>query len=192
MTDNITTCPDKEALVTYLYEEDDGPGRRAIEGHVEQCAACREEVSGLRRVREQLAGWEAPVADLPLPAFGPALPGVGATRVRPRARSWVTQPAFVAAAAALLVMGLAAGLANLEIRLGSDGVVIRTGWARASQPAPATVSMGQAVPTPTRVETTNAPGLANRAPGSPDGAPASQAERVAALVQWKLCLEALC
>jgi hypothetical protein len=39
-------------------------------------------------------------------------------------------PAFGLAAAAALVLAAATAIANLEIRYGSDGLVVRTGWSR--------------------------------------------------------------
>jgi hypothetical protein len=105
-------------------------------------------VSGLRRVREQLVAWEAPAADLPLPLVADA-------PIERGRRWWIPPPAFLGAAAALLMMGLAAGLANLEIRFGSDGLVIKTGWARAENnaaPGGASVAPNAQATTPTSAQ----------------------------------------
>jgi hypothetical protein len=126
MKDDLLACPSKEALVTFLYDEDDGVGRAAIERHLQSCSACRDEVGGLRQVRTRLAEWQAPepAAHAQIVVDPPSA----------WARQWITRPAFVAAAAALLVMGVAAGLANLEVRYDAGGLVVRTGWARAAVP----------------------------------------------------------
>jgi anti-sigma factor RsiW len=125
MKDDLLSCPSKDALVTFLYDEDDGEVRAEVERHLQQCPACREEVAGLRQVRGHLAEWHAP--ELATHARIVVEP------VNERPRPWVTRPWFVGAAAALLVMGVAAGLANLEVRYDSGGFVLRTGWARTAQ-----------------------------------------------------------
>ena len=140
MNERVSTCPDKASLVALLYDEDLGDDRRAIEAHLDQCVACRDEVAALRRVRGRLAEWEVPAADAPVPLL--EAPPV-ATEPRP----WITRPGFMAAAAAVLILGMAAGLANLELRVDRGGLVIRTGWSRAAAApgqAPATAPSGLA------------------------------------------------
>jgi anti-sigma factor RsiW len=122
MKDDQLTCPSKDDLVTYLYDEDEAGARADVERHLRQCAACRDEVAGLRQVRGRLAEWHAP--ELAAHARIVVEPERRATRW------WVPRPAFIGAAAALLIMGVAAGLANLEVRYGADGFVLRTGWTR--------------------------------------------------------------
>ena len=127
MMDDLFVCPSKEALVTFLYDDEEGNARAAradIERHLQRCATCRDEIAGLRQVRGRLAEWQAPELTAP-----------GRIVVEPwstGARPWITRPSFVAAAAALLIMGMAAGLANLEVRYDAGGFVLRTGWTRAA------------------------------------------------------------
>ena len=122
MKDDQLSCPSKDTLVTYLYDEDDGEVRAETERHLQRCPACREEVAGLRQVRGRLAEWDVPESTTQARIV--VEPPVG------RPRRWLTRPAFVGAAAAVLIMGLAAGLANLEVRYDAGGFVLRTGWAR--------------------------------------------------------------
>jgi hypothetical protein len=129
MKDDLLSCPSKDVLVTYLYEEDQPAARADVERHLQQCAACRDEVGGLVRVRGRLAEWQAP--ELSTHARIVVEPE------REVRRWWVARPSFVAAAAALLIMGMAAGLANLEIRYDKSGFVLRTGWARGASAATA-------------------------------------------------------
>jgi hypothetical protein len=140
MNENVDTCPDKESLVAFLYDEDPGGEHPVIEAHLDRCVACRDEVTALRRVRGRLTEWEVPVTDAPVPLFeGPP--------VAAEPRPWITRPGFMAAAAAVLILGMAAGLANLEVRVDRGGLVIRTGWSRpAAAPgqAPATAPAGLA------------------------------------------------
>lgn len=122
------TCPSKEHLVTWLYGEADDPARAAFETHLHRCAACREEVDALTSVRVGLASWAAPempvhvriVSDAPQRPFWTA----------------VWRPSFALAAAATIVLGVAAGLANLEVRYGRDGLTVRTGWGRSGAAEP--------------------------------------------------------
>ena len=57
-------CDDKEQLVAYLYDELDELTRRRIDEHLRVCATCAEEVGGLSGVRQELAGWAPPEAEL--------------------------------------------------------------------------------------------------------------------------------
>jgi hypothetical protein len=74
-----------------LYGEADAAVRGRVEAHLALCAACREEMAALGRVRRDLRAWAVPAAG---PSFTPG--GV----VLPR---WL-------AAAALLVVGIGASL----------------------------------------------------------------------------------
>lgn len=130
---------DKEQLVGYLYDELNATDRRAFEAHLATCAACRTEVAGLRRTRQHLTTWAPPE-----PEFTFHIVRGGA--VTPPARRWfgfVPRWGMAAAATVLLLAG-AAAIANVELRYGPGGFVVRTGWADAAAP----VSAGPAVPTP--------------------------------------------
>jgi hypothetical protein len=117
-----------ELLVAYLYDDLPAADRAAFEFHARQCDACREELRQLRGTREHLASWAPPE-----PAFD--IQVVRRAEPPPRRASWV--PAWgLAAAASLLLLAGAAAIANLDVRVGSDGVVVRTGWGGAVQPEP--------------------------------------------------------
>jgi hypothetical protein len=49
-------------------------------------------------------------------------------------RSWWDVPAWAQVAAALLFVGVSAGVANLDIRYDANGLLIRTGWSRPVSP----------------------------------------------------------
>jgi len=125
-----------EAIIAYLYEDGPALERSAFESHLAGCDACREEVESLRAVRGQLAQW-APAALGRLPA-SVADPTVAfddraiAGRSGPGAeagRSWRHEiPVWAQAVAAVLVLGVAAGVANLNIRYDQNGLSLRTGW----------------------------------------------------------------
>jgi hypothetical protein len=121
MTDMLCGYIDRdETIVAFLYDDLDAGSRRDFEAHVLTCAVCREEVAGLQTVRAQLARWEPPaVASLQSqsPASG-----------RTSQPWWRTIPAWAQVAAALLFLGVSAGIANLDVRYDQGGLTIRTGW----------------------------------------------------------------
>lgn len=111
-----------ETLVAYLYDDIDPADRAAFDRHLATCAPCRAELAALGGVRTQLERWTPPVFERT------AVPS--AVVAAPR-RGWRDIPAWAQVAAALLVMGVAAGIANLDIRYDRDGLTIRTGWSKA-------------------------------------------------------------
>lgn len=134
-------CDSNELLIAYLYDELDSPGRRSFEAHLTSCADCRGELAGLRSTRGHLASWAPPEPDFGFrivrsPAAPPPAPRVRLT------------PAWGLAAAAVLVLAVGAAIANIEVRYGSDGLVLRTGWNRQAAPVAAEASHGSNVVTP--------------------------------------------
>jgi anti-sigma factor RsiW len=123
----IVRCDDKHRLVSYLYGETSSEEQAAVESHLATCAECSAEFGALQDVRGHLAGWQAPETDLGFTitrAAAPLVPTAPALR-----RSWAV-PAWAQAAAAVLVLSAGAAIANLEVRYGSDGFTVRTGWSR--------------------------------------------------------------
>jgi anti-sigma factor RsiW len=116
---------DKELLVGYLYDELTRSEQNEFDRHLGQCRECRAEVEELRATRTHLALWRPPEPDLGFeivrrPAAAPS----------PASR-WSISPIWGLAAAAVLVLAAASAIANLEVRAGRDGFVVRTGWNRA-------------------------------------------------------------
>ena len=121
-------CDSKDLLIGFLYGELDAADRRTFQAHLTSCADCREELAGLRATRGQIASWTPPEPD-----FGfRIVRGAAAPPPAPRFR---ISPAWGLAAAAVLVMGVAAGIANLDVSYG--GLVVRTGWNRSGDVATA-------------------------------------------------------
>jgi len=129
------TADRDETLVAYLYGDIEPPQRAAFEAHIVTCERCRHELEDLQQLRGQLQCWTAPEVLRPLasPTPAPALlapssraPGWGLLR---------DVPAWAQVAAALLVLGVSAGIgsaiANLDVRYEQGTVTIRTGWSRA-------------------------------------------------------------
>ena len=117
---------DKELLVGFLYDEMTESEQHEFGRHLEQCRECRDEVEELRATRTQLALWRPPEPDLDFEIIRrPAAAVTTASR-------WSISPTWGLAAAAVLVLAAASAIANLEVRAGRDGVVVRTGWNRAA------------------------------------------------------------
>jgi hypothetical protein len=114
-------CDSKDLLVGYLYDELDPAGRRAFETHLSSCAECREEIGGLKTTRAQLARWTPPEPDFAFTIVRRS----AAAQPPPRFR---VPPVWGLAAAAMLVLALGAAIANVEVRYGAEGLVVRTGW----------------------------------------------------------------
>lgn len=116
-------CDSKELLVGFLYGEIDPVSKRSFERHLASCADCRDELTELGATREQIALWAPPDADLGFRIVR------GADAPAPsRFRLFSFSPAWAFAAAALLLLAVGAAVANLDVRYGSDGLVVRTGW----------------------------------------------------------------
>ncbi len=116
---------DKELLIAYLYDETGDAERARMEAHLQECAACRDELTALRGLRVGLAQW-AP----PRPGFDVRVVRHG----KPSWRSW-WMPAFGLAAAAVLVLAVASALAHVEVPHDSNGFRVRTGWSAAASAA---------------------------------------------------------
>jgi anti-sigma factor RsiW len=131
-----TTCTYRgnreELLVAYLYDEVDPSDRAAFEEHIAACAVCGRELDELGVVRSRLGHWTPPE---PARAFtSPPAPPVG------RRGGWAALgaiPAWAQVAAALLCGGVAAGVANLDVKSDRNGLSVRTWWrAGCDQPRP--------------------------------------------------------
>jgi len=115
-----------ETLIAYLYDDIEPVARASFEAHLSSCARCRTDLNALGGVRRQLARWAPPepATSIARLAFPPA---------DLRRRSWRDIPAWAQVAAAMLFLGVAAGIANLDVHYDAQGGLnIHTGWSRAS------------------------------------------------------------
>jgi hypothetical protein len=126
-----------EILIAYLYDEIDPSGRAVFDAHLLTCALCRDELRALGGVRQQLARWSPPEPSFVVGA-GTASGSQSAIRdPRPAIRNgwWREIPAWAQVAAALLFLGVSAGVANLDVHYDRSGLTVRTGWSRAESDA---------------------------------------------------------
>jgi hypothetical protein len=142
-------CDDKQQLVAYVYGELPAEDREAVERHLALCAACAAEVAGFGEVRSALAGWQPPEAQLdftvlpratlvPMPVPAPAPPSV-----RPASGAL---PAWARFAAAVLVLGVGLGAANLQVRSDATGISVTTGWMTPASARPVLAAVPPAEP----------------------------------------------
>jgi hypothetical protein len=127
-----------EAIVAYIYGEIDAPERASFEAHVRTCLVCRREIDDIGGVRAQLAHWSPPGnADLqPVVNWLPHDAGRASAAADARTGWWREVPVWAQTAAALLVLGVALGAANLSVHYdGAHGLSITTGWMRTAATA---------------------------------------------------------
>ena len=125
----------EETLIAYLYNDIDPVIRGTFEEHLATCERCRTDLGALSGVRTQLAQWAPPEPGFVQTA---AAGQSGAIRSSPagRTRWWRDVPVWAQVAAALLFLGVSAGIANLDVRFDHNGLTVRTGWSRVSTAPP--------------------------------------------------------
>lgn len=158
-----------EALVSYLYDEGvDVPARKAFEAHLATCLRCAADLAALRGVRMRLANWAPPE-----PKLATTLEASTALPAAPLQSGgwWREIPAWAQVAAALLFLGVSAGIANLDVRYDASGLNIRTGWSREARSAAAAAAPTLAAPVGTASQANALQGSTAPANASSDAAP---------------------
>jgi hypothetical protein len=139
----------EEALVASLYDDGDPVLKAAFEAHLTACGLCRDELDALRGVRAQLGRWAPPE-----PSFAVFSSPQSAIR-NPQLQSWWRQmPAWAQVAAAMLLLGVSAGVANLDVRYDANGLSVRTGWSKQPLAPAAAVAPGDGTSAPWRADLT--------------------------------------
>jgi hypothetical protein len=138
-----------DVLIAYVYDDIDPATRASFDAHLASCGRCRDELADLRGVRAQLGLWAPPE-----PKFVTS-DEASAISHQPSAIShwWNAIPAWAQVAAALLFLGVAAGIANLDVRYNSDGLTVRTGWSKSAAPSSLVQDPSANVPRPTSAVT---------------------------------------
>jgi hypothetical protein len=115
-----------EVLVAYLYDDIEPAQRATFEAHLTGCGYCSREIAQLRGVRATLSVWTPPE-----PVRVPTAAGSRGRTPEARATSrWHDIPAWAQVAAAMLVLGVSAGIANIEVHHDAAGWTMRTGWSK--------------------------------------------------------------
>ena len=126
MTDILCGYTDRdETIVAYLYNDIDPAERRVFQQHLLTCTTCRDEIAAFKTVQKQLARWDPP---LPASISNRELNPQSANRNPQSSPWWREIPAWVQVAAALLFLGVSAGVANLDVHYDASGLSLRTGW----------------------------------------------------------------
>ncbi len=127
-----------EILIAYLYDDIDPIERAAFDAHLASCGRCRADLAGLRGVRADLAQWAPPEAAFAVASRkSQVFSQSSVTSLQPPATRWWREiPAWAQVAAALLFLGVSAGLANLDVRYDHDGLTARTGWSKRAEAVP--------------------------------------------------------
>ncbi|MDR1988629.1 MAG: zf-HC2 domain-containing protein [Acidobacteriaceae bacterium] len=141
----------EQALMGYLYDEMSPDELAQFDRHLSGCLVCRAELDSLTAVRSEMGAWQAPVPAGQIAVRVAAVePAVEPRPVlRPRhawQRTWSEIPAWAQAAAAVLVIGASAGLANLDVSYGAGGLSVRTGWRHQAAPVAVAAVQHEASP----------------------------------------------
>lgn len=135
-----------ERIVAYIYEQGEPSERRAFESHVGICVECQTELAELDAVRAHLGRWSPPEPRVLSFVPSPADAGQTAGPSQESRGLWAQVaaiPAWAQAVAALLILGVAAGAANLHVTYDQAGLSVKTGWMSAFAPADARASARQ-------------------------------------------------
>lgn len=114
-------CGRKEDLVAYLYDETSVNERASFERHLDDCGACRNDLTAFGRVHDDLSAWQvgfAPRAEIVLPRsrLGVLRELLGMFPV------WVRGAALTGAAAAMLLVVLSIAGTRISLKNGDFAV----------------------------------------------------------------------
>lgn len=146
-----------DALIAYLYDDIDPAVRAVFDAHLTTCAACRDELSALTSVRGRLGQWLPPERSQQSTVSGQQS-AVGSQQTSAQApviggRAWWREiPVWAQVAAALLFLGVAAGIANVDARYDASGLSVRTGWSKRSPVEAEVPALGAAASAPWRAD----------------------------------------
>jgi hypothetical protein len=134
------TADRDETLVAYLYGEIDPAQRSAFEAHIATCDRCRHELVEMQGLRDRLQDWKVPETRPIGRDLHSQTPEAASLRRISAGKQLREVPAWAQVAAALLVLGVSAGIANLTVRYDHNGLTVRTGWSRTPTEGPVDAS----------------------------------------------------
>ncbi|MEN3331364.1 MAG: hypothetical protein V7641_729 [Blastocatellia bacterium] len=112
-------CDKHEALIAYLYKEATPDEARRFETHLHDCAACRQELAGFERVREQLQQWQ--VVDLPIVRVVADPQTARRSFLAVLKELFTVMPIWVKAASVAAMALIILALTGTSVSLGRDG-----------------------------------------------------------------------
>jgi anti-sigma factor RsiW len=119
MSETNKTCQMQEAMMAYLYKEASDTDARRFEAHLNECAACRQELAGFERVREQLQQWQ--VADLPVVRVVADVPQARRSFLAVLKELFTVMPVWVKAASVAALALIVMAVTGTSIRINRDG-----------------------------------------------------------------------
>ena len=131
-----------DLLIAYLYDDIEPADRATFSAHLHACGRCTRELAALRGVRSTLSSWAPPE---PARAFAGYVVPVPGPQARVTSRSWHDVPGWAQVAAAMLVLGVSAAIAHVDVRHDASGWTLRTGWSQPAAP-PAASPVREPVP----------------------------------------------
>ena len=155
MIDTICTYNGRDdLLIAYLYDDIEPADRATFSAHLHACGRCTREVAALRGVRSTLSSWAPPEPVRALVSHAAPAPSL---QPRVTSRSWHDVPGWAQVAAAMLVFGVSAAIANVDVRHDAAGWTLRTGWSQPVAPSagattPAAPPSAAASPAPWRAD----------------------------------------
>jgi anti-sigma factor RsiW len=141
------SCERKEELVDYLYDEMPLAQRTRFAEHLQTCASCRTDLSGLQEVRSEMRSWDLGVAPR-LEVVIPRSPGAILKELLGMFPVWSRALLATASAAALVLVALGA------VSLFKGGNAPSTVAQQPASPFPAATMNPVAVPVTTKVALT--------------------------------------
>lgn len=146
MSETNKTCQMQEVMMAYLYKEATNDEARRFEAHLAECAACRQELTGFDRVREQLQQWQ--VSDLPVVRV--------VAEPHPARRSFLAvlkelfgvMPLWVKAASVAAVALIVMAVTGTSIRINRDGFSLSARMIGTSSPSEPPAAITNPAPPP--------------------------------------------
>ncbi|HKA19735.1 MAG TPA: zf-HC2 domain-containing protein [Blastocatellia bacterium] len=134
--DKRTNCDMHEILVSYLYNEATAEESKLVEQHLNECAACKEELHSFERVRGMLQQWE--IDDLPVVRVVAERPG-SVRSMLPVLKELISVTPIWAKALGAVAMGLIVlAIIGTDINVGSGGFSFRADLLRRGRTLQAT------------------------------------------------------
>lgn len=139
MSETNKTCQMQEVMMAYLYKEATEDEARRFKAHLNDCAACRQELAGFERVRERLQQWQ--VSDLPVVRVAAEPPPARRPFLAVLKELFAVMPLWVKAASVAAMALVVLAVTGTSINVNRDGFSFSARMIRGAsspQPAPAT------------------------------------------------------